>query len=93
MEGIQEEVTDRVTIYCDNTIAINISKKLLMHAMTKHISIKCHYLREQVQEKQVRLEYVNSKEKIVDRFTKPLPKDVFEYLRGKLGVLPLSIIH
>ena len=36
------------------------------------------------------MEYVNTKEKIVDIFTKALPKDAQEYLRGKLGVIPLS---
>lgn len=35
------------------------------------------------------MEYVNTKEKIVDIFTKALPKDAHEYLRGKLGVMPL----
>ena len=60
-----------------------------MHTKTKHITIKYHYLRELVQDKEVRLEYVNTKEKIVDIFTKALPKDTQEYLRGKLGVIPL----
>ena len=36
------------------------------------------------------MEYVNAKEKIVDIFTKALPKDGHEYLRGKLGVIPQS---
>ena len=36
------------------------------------------------------MEYVNTKEKIADIFTKTLPKDAYEYLRGKLGVIPLS---
>lgn len=65
----------------------------MMHANTKHISMKYHYLRGKVQEKQVRLEYVKSKEKIANIFTNPFPKDAFEYIRGKLGVLPLSKIH
>lgn len=64
-----------------------------MHFKTKYISIKYHYLREQVQEKQVKLEYGISKVKIFDIFTKPLPKDTFEYLRGKPGVIPLSNVH
>ena len=76
-------------LYCDNTSAINISKNLVMHAKTKHIAIKYHYVRELVEDKEVKMEYVNSKEKIDEIFTKPLPKDVFEYLRGKLGVIPL----
>ena len=36
------------------------------------------------------MEYVNTKEKIIDIFTKALPKDAHEYLRGKLVVIPLS---
>ena len=46
-----------------------------------------------MQEKEVKLEYVNTKEQIADIFTKPLPKDAFLYLRGKLGVIPLSAVH
>ena len=79
-----------MVIYCDNTSAINISKNPVMHTKTKHIAIKYHYLRELVQDKEVKLEYVNTKEYIVDIFTKPLPKDSHEYLRGKLGVIPLT---
>lgn len=90
---MNEEITNPVIIYCDNTSAINISKNLVMHAKTKHISIKYHYLREQVQEKQVKLEFVKSKEQLVDIFTKPLLKDTFEYLRTRLGFHPMSFSH
>jgi hypothetical protein len=61
-------------IYYDNTSSIDISKNPIMHAKTKHIPIKYHFSREQVNEKNVRLEYVGSKEKITYTFTKPLPK-------------------
>ena len=77
-------------LYCDNTSAINISKNLVMHTKTKHIAIKYHYVRELVEDKEVKMDYVNSKEQITDIFTKPLPKDAYEYLRGKLEVIPLS---
>ena len=43
-----------------------------------------------MEDKEVKMEYVNSKEKIADIFTKSFAKDVYEYLRGKLGVIPLS---
>ena len=56
----------------------------------KHISIKYHYVRELIKDKQVKMEYIHTKEQIVDIFTKPLPKDDYEYLRGKLGVNPLT---
>ena len=62
LEGMHMKIKETVVIYCDNTSVINISKNPVMHAKTKHISIKYHYLREQVQEKEVILEYVQSKE-------------------------------
>ena len=77
-------------IYCDNTSSINISKNLVMHTKTKNITVRYHYLRELVQDKEVRIEYVNTKEHISNIFTKSLPKDAHEYLRGKLEVIPLS---
>ena len=49
--------------------------------------IKFHFLREQVIEKNIKLEYGEMKEQIVDIFTKPLPRETFEYLRQKLGVI------
>ena len=91
--GIKIEIKDLVVIYCDNTSAINISKNLVMHSKTKHIAIIYHFVRELVEDKEIRLEYVNTKEQIVDIFSKPLPKDAFLYLRGKLGVIPLSKAH
>ena len=61
-----------------------------MHTKTNHISIKYDSFRELIQDKEVKMEYVNTKDKIVDILTKELPKDVHEYLRDKLGVIPLS---
>ena len=84
------EIKDPVVIFCDNTSAINISKNLVMHTKTKNIVVKYHFLRELVQDKEVRLEYVNTKEQIAHILTKPLPKDAFLYHRGKLGFIPLS---
>ena len=90
---MKAEIKELVVMYCDNTSAINISKNPVMHSKTKHIAIKYHFLRELVQDKEVRLKYVNTKEQIVDIFTKALPKDAFLYLRGKLGAIPLSDAH
>ena len=89
---MKTKIKDAEVIYCDNTSAINISKNLVMHTK-KYVAIKYHFLRELLQDKEVRLEYVNTKEKIADIFTKSLPNDAFLYLRGKLGVIPLFEAH
>ena len=62
----------------------------MMHSRNKHIPIKYHFLREQVVEQNIKLEYINTKEKIADIFTKPLPREAFENLRQKMGVIALA---
>jgi hypothetical protein len=84
---IQVEYDEPIPIYCDNTSAIHISKSLVMHSKTKHIPIKYHFLWEQVAEKNIRVEYVGTKEQVADIFIKPLPQEAFEYLRQRLGVI------
>ena len=51
-----------IVINCDNTSAINMSKNPVMHSKTKHIPIKYHFLRKQVSQKVVKLQYVDTKE-------------------------------
>eukprot|EP00253_Pinus_taeda_P031838 PITA_31838 len=90
LQDFQITCTPPISILCDNKSAIIISKKPVMHSNTKHIPIKYHFLREQVLEQKVKLDYVPSKEQVADIFTKPLPKETFEYLRQKLGVVDAS---
>jgi bifunctional DNase/RNase len=87
LTDIQVEYDDHIPIYCDNTSAINISKNLMMHSKTKNIPIKYHFLWEQVANKNIRVEYVGTKEQVEDTFTKPLPREAFEYLRQRLRLI------
>jgi hypothetical protein len=87
LTDIQVEYDEPITIYCDNTSAINISKNLMMHSKMKNIPIKYHFLWEQVAEKNIIVEYVGTKKQVVDIFTKPLPQEAFEYLCQRLGVI------
>ena len=89
LKGMKEDITEPVIIYYDNTSAINISKNLVMHTKAKHNFIKYHCMRELVQGKIVRMEYVNTKERLADIFTKSLPREPHGYLRIQLGVLLL----
>jgi hypothetical protein len=84
---IKVEYDEPIPIYCDNTSVIRISKNQVMHSKTKHIPIKYHFLREQVAEKNIRVGYVGTKEQVVDIFTKPLPREAFEYLLQRLRVI------
>jgi hypothetical protein len=81
LKDIQVEYDEPIPIYCDNTSTISISNNLVIHSKTKPIPIKYHFLREQVAEKNIKVEYVGTKEQVVDIFEKPLPWEAFEYLR------------
>ena len=86
LEDIHIHYDTPIPICCDNTSAINISKNPIMHSKTKHIPINFHFLKDQVLNKVIKLEYIGTKDQIEDIFTKPLPKIQFENLRDQLGV-------
>lgn len=63
-----------VTIFEDNQSTISMAKNPPFHGRTKHISIKYHYIREQVEKRAVELKYCPTEETVADMLTKTLPK-------------------
>lgn len=74
LQEVQVFYDQSVPIIYDNTSVISMSKNHSFHSKTKHIPIKYHFLREQVANQIVKLEYVTTKEQVVDIFIKPLPR-------------------
>ncbi|XP_062075027.1 secreted RxLR effector protein 161-like [Humulus lupulus] len=77
---------DTLTIYCDNTSAINLSKNPVQNSRTKHIDIRYHFLRELVESKLIVLSHVASESQLADLFTKALSSQTFVHLRKSIGV-------
>jgi hypothetical protein len=73
-------------VHCDNQSCIKLTKNLVFHDNSKHIYMRYHYIRELVQRKTVKLQYIDTSEKVVDILTKPLTSRQFVQLRVKLGV-------
>jgi len=59
----------------------------MFHDKTNHIKIRYHYIRDMVQKRAVKLQYVGTDEKVADVLTKPLSRVKFEYFQDKLGVV------
>ncbi|GKB20000.1 retrovirus-related pol polyprotein from transposon TNT 1-94 [Tanacetum coccineum] len=78
-----------VPIMCDNKGAIDLIKNPVQHSRTKHIEIRHHFLRDNVQKGNISIEKVASEDNIADIFTKPLKREVFNYLRLGLGMIEL----
>ncbi|GJY23554.1 retrovirus-related pol polyprotein from transposon TNT 1-94 [Tanacetum coccineum] len=78
---------DNIPIMCDNKGAIDLSKNPVQHSQTKHIEIRHHFLRDNVQKGNISLEKVSSEDNIADILTKPLKREPFNYLRLGLGMM------
>ncbi|KAM1113907.1 hypothetical protein ACFX15_045874 [Malus domestica] len=76
------------TLLCDNTSAIAMTKNLVFHQRTKHIKRRYHFIREALQDNTIKLIYCNTEDQIAYIFTKALPNQRFNYLRGLLGMTP-----
>ncbi|GKB67923.1 retrovirus-related pol polyprotein from transposon TNT 1-94 [Tanacetum coccineum] len=63
---------DDVPIMYDNKGAIDLSKNPVQHSRTKHIEIRHHFLRDNVQKGHISIEKVSSVDNIADILTKPL---------------------
>ena len=87
LADLEVNYAEPIPLHCDNPSTISISKNPIIHSKTKHIPLRYHFLKDQVANKIVQLQYIPSTEQIADIFTKPLPKKQFEYLRQKLGVI------
>jgi len=81
---------NKSTIYCDNTSAINLSKNPINHARTKHIDIRHHFIRDNIEKDKISLEFVSSEKQLADIFTKPLNENTFINLRRELGITSLK---
>ena len=76
-----------ISIRCDNTSAINLSKNPVQHSRSKHIEIRHHFIRDHVQNENVVLDFVSTDKQLADIFTKPLSEERFCMIRRELGVI------
>ncbi|KAI0494420.1 hypothetical protein KFK09_024554 [Dendrobium nobile] len=73
-------------LYCDNTSYIALANNLVYHARKKQIEIDHRFIRDHIQNKNIRLLPLSTIDQITDIFTKPLSTPRFLQLRLKLTV-------
>jgi len=73
-----------IRILEDNIACIHFSDHPGEHRRSKHIDYKYHFVRERVKQGDIQVDSVQSQDNVADLFTKPLTRDLFIKLRGKL---------
>ncbi|GJR90609.1 retrovirus-related pol polyprotein from transposon TNT 1-94 [Tanacetum coccineum] len=81
---------NKIPLYCDNKSAIALCCNNVQHSRAKHIDIRYHFIKEQVENGIVELYFVWTEYQLADIFTKPLPRERFNFLIDKLGMKSMS---
>jgi hypothetical protein len=89
MSDFGEEYT-HVPLQCDSTSAISVAKNPVLHSKTKHIEVRYHFLRGNVEKGKIALIHVPTHDQLAYIFTKPLDQASFTRLWGELGVCLVS---
>ncbi|GJS62604.1 hypothetical protein Tco_0657388 [Tanacetum coccineum] len=75
---------NKIPLYCDNKSAIALCCNNVQHSRAKHIDIRYHFIKEQVENGIMELYFVQTEYQLADIFTKPLPRERFNFLINKL---------
>ncbi|GKC01995.1 retrovirus-related pol polyprotein from transposon TNT 1-94 [Tanacetum coccineum] len=81
---------NKIPLYCDNNSAIALCCNNVQHSRSKHIDVRYHSIKEQVENGVVELYFVRTEYQLANIFTKALPRERFNFLVEKLGMKSMS---
>ena len=91
-KDLNSELTNPTVIFENNQATIKMAKNPQYHGRSKHISIKYHFIREQVSSNLIELRYCRTDNMIADiLFTKGLSTTKFIKLGDMAGIKDLSV--
>ncbi|GJS52669.1 hypothetical protein Tco_0626031 [Tanacetum coccineum] len=81
-----ENHLNAIPLYCNNKSAIALCCNNVQHLRAKYIDVRYHFIKEQVENGIVELCFVQTEYQLADIFTKPLPRERFNFQIKKLGM-------
>jgi hypothetical protein len=90
MKELKCEASKPLLLRIDNKSAISLAKNPISHGRSKHIETKYHFIREQVSNGVIEVQYCPTELQLADGFTKALKLERFEFLRRQLGIFSLK---
>ncbi|GJS47666.1 retrovirus-related pol polyprotein from transposon TNT 1-94 [Tanacetum coccineum] len=81
---------NKIPLYSDNKSTIALCCNNVQHSRVKHIDVRYHFIKEHVEKEIVELYFIRTEYQLADIFTKPLPRERFNFLIEKLGMRSMS---
>ncbi|MCO5614198.1 hypothetical protein L7F22_068478 [Adiantum nelumboides] len=81
--GIVGEIA---VLHCDSQSAIQLARNPVIHAKTKHVDIRYHFIRDVLEDKPLQLVKVHTDDNRADLLTKSLSSEGFAHLRELMGI-------
>nr|GEV49025.1 hypothetical protein [Tanacetum cinerariifolium] len=78
-------------MYCDNKSAIALCCNNVQHSQSKHVDIRYHFIKEQVENGVIKLYFINTEYQLAGLFTKALRRDRIEFHINKLGMRSFTL--
>nr|GEU30820.1 retrotransposon protein, putative, Ty1-copia subclass [Tanacetum cinerariifolium] len=75
---------NKIPLYCDNRGTIAFCCNNVQHSRSKHVDIRRHFIREQVEKVVVELYFVTTNYQLANIFNKAFPRERFEFLLSRL---------
>ena len=88
LEELDSPSRDIIELGVDNQSAIAVAYNPEHHARVKHIERRHLFVRELVENMQLRVPFVRTHDNLADFFTKPLPSKTFFCLRDQIMNVP-----
>lgn len=85
-DEIQEKSNGVLKIYCDNQSAIKLASGEAYRPRTKHIDIRLHHVRDQINAGVIELEYISTNEQTADALTKAVTGEKTKFCANGMGL-------
>ncbi|GKE06837.1 hypothetical protein Tco_1398855 [Tanacetum coccineum] len=80
----------KILLYYNSQSAIALSCNTVEHSRMKHIAVRYHFIKEQVENGIVEFYFVKTAYQLADIFTKALARERFEFLVKRLGMQSIT---
>jgi hypothetical protein len=82
--GLEDVVAKPTLTYCDNRAALTLAEEDIVTTGNQYTRTPYHFNKEVIQDGNVFVEWIASAENLADLMTKSVPRQVIEYLLGRL---------